>query len=302
MVVLYHPIKAALLPKIAQLEHAVDHVVFVDNTETGFAWQVTFFQQRCPQRASTETYLNLSANYGIAKAQNLALEYIFQHFSDTDTVVFFDQDSSIEPSLPRQLAQAFDRLAQLNQGPVAAVGPSFIDERKGFVYPQVNWSKQGIFQRFIPDDTHTQQKVCALISSGMTTKVATLKTLGLFDEALFIDYVDTDWCLRAQAKGYALYVIPTLTMHHAIGTDSVKVWGRNLSVHSPKRRYYMIRNSLYLLKKSYVSKRLGLSFVYRTLIHHLILIGLTPQKAAQTKALFKGIAHGLATLRHPEEH
>lgn len=272
------------------LQQAVDYCVLVDNTELGTVWLATELEAVFNSEAGFH-YCSPMKNLGIAAAQNFALEHIYQNFSDHDHVIFFDQDSQINTQLPRELAQRFEQLNQ--REPVAAVGPSFIDEQKGFTYPQLEWSPRGVFQRFIPDAEQDQQKVCALISSGMLSNVQRLKQIGSFDNKLFMDYVDIDWCLRAQHQGFGLYLIPAINMQHSIGSKSVRVLGRELSIHSPLRRYYMLRNSFILQKKHYVSRLLGYSFIYRTLVHHLIIIALIPSRKKQIAALVKGLKHGL---------
>jgi rhamnosyltransferase len=293
---LYHPSQKSFFSKFQVLQRSVDCIVLVDNTESGTDWLGGLCGQY-PEMAEHVVFKCFQPleNLGIAAAQNLALDFVFQHFSDQDKVIFFDQDSEIPSHLPASLTQEFERLSF--DEPVAAVGPSFMDEQKGFVYPQVNWSASGIFKRFIPDEAQNQQRVCSLISSGMLTSVECLKEVGGYDELLFIDYVDTDWCLKAQSKGYVLYVIPSVVMRHAIGAKSVRVLGRDLSVHSAKRRYYMLRNSFFMLRKPYVGKWLALSFVYRTLVHHLILILMTPDRRKQISALLKGIINGVLNIK-----
>lgn len=272
------------------LQQTVDYCVLVDNTERGTVWLAAELEAVFNSEAGFHCCSPMK-NLGIAAAQNLALEHIYQNFSDHDHVIFFDQDSQINTQLPRELAQRFEQLNQ--REPVAAVGPSFIDEQKGFTYPQLEWSQRGVFQHFVPDAEQDQQKVCALISSGMLSNVQRLKQIGSFDNKLFMDYVDIDWCLRAQHQGFGLYLIPAINMQHSIGSKSVRVLGRDLSIHSPLRRYYMLRNSFILQKKHYVSRLLGYSFIYRTLVHHLIIIALIPGRKKQIAALVKGLKHGL---------
>jgi len=43
-----------------------------------------------------------------------------------------------------------------------------------------------------------------LIASGCLIPADVLRDVGLMDDALFIDHVDTDWCMRARARGYRL--------------------------------------------------------------------------------------------------
>lgn len=285
---LYHPSQQDLIPKIKQLGCAVDHLLLVDNTETGTPWLSDRLSEE--EQHANMTYFPLLENVGIASAQNRALEYAFVHFQNEDKILFFDQDSSIPMDLPRRLAQSYDQLA-LNDR-VAAIGPSFTDEKRGFVYPQVAWNNMGLFQRFTPDQHQKAQKVAALISSGMLTNIQTLKNIGLYDDALFIDYVDTDWCLKAQSKGYTLYVIPNISMTHAIGINSIKLLGRYFTVHSPIRRYYMLRNSFLMAKKEYVKSALAFTFIFRTSLHHILLILFCDHKWKNCIAFYKGFLDG----------
>lgn len=294
VVISYHPEKERLKNKIQLLHQAVDHVVLVDNTELGSPW-VREFEIISRESHASFTCFQPKVNLGIAAAQNLALKFIFAHFNDQDSVIFFDQDSTIPTQLPRHLANKFSQLSKVHL--VGAVGPSFAHEHKGFVYWQVRWGGLGTFQRFLPDRMKSEESVCALISSGMLTSIGVLKDVGGYDDSLFIDYVDTDWCLKAQSKGYVLFVIPSEQMLHTIGGKSIRLFGRNISAHSPLRRFYMIRNSFFMMRKPYVGKLLGFSFIGRTILHHLILIVLLPDRKKQISALLKGIVNGMLNIK-----
>ncbi|MET5116689.1 glycosyltransferase family 2 protein, partial [Burkholderia pseudomallei] len=58
------------------------------------------------------------------------------------------------------------------------------------------------------------QRCAFLISSGSVISRGANARLGRFDEALFIDHVDTEYCLRAQAHNVPLYVEPSLVLNH----------------------------------------------------------------------------------------
>jgi rhamnosyltransferase len=74
----------------------------------------------------------------------------------------------------------------------------------------------------------------------------------MFDENLFIDFVDTEFSHRVTNKGYVNLQFTNIVLNHSIGT---RVEGRSLVtfkkslriIHSPIRVYYIIRNGLYLL-------------------------------------------------------
>jgi rhamnosyltransferase len=68
-------------------------------------------------------------------------------------------------------------------------------------------------------------------------------------ENYFIDYVDTEWCIRAEAMGYKNYVSSKAVMKHAIGDNILKFKYFNVPVHSPFRRYYRVRNAFYGKRK-----------------------------------------------------
>lgn len=72
------------------------------------------------------------------------------------------------------------------------------------------------------------------------------------DESLFIDYVDTEWCLRAIAKGYKVYAATSAKMSHAIGDKAIKVLAWHVPVHSAFRRYYRLRNGLLLARMKHI--------------------------------------------------
>lgn len=90
-----------------------------------------------------------------------------------------------------------------------------------------------------------------VITSGNIVRVSAWKQVGGFNELLFIDQVDHDFCFRLRRSRYLILQSKVARMEHTIG-DPVKytLLGRPLtsSNHSPQRRYYMARNRLYLRK------------------------------------------------------
>jgi rhamnosyltransferase len=62
--------------------------------------------------------------------------------------------------------------------------------------------------------------------------------------------------MRARAKSYLLYGVPNARLDHQFGSKPLArrprwLWGR-VSVYSPERNYYLIRNSLILWRRPYV--------------------------------------------------
>ena len=92
-----------------------------------------------------------------------------------------------------------------------------------------------------------------LSSSGCLIAMDALAEVGGMEDRLFIDYVDTEWCLRAIYKGYSLFGVGSACMQHDLGDAFVNLFSRTVPVHSSLRYYYLIRNGLWLLRQPWVS-------------------------------------------------
>ncbi|CAJ3007281.1 rhamnosyltransferase [Burkholderia pseudomallei] len=93
------------------------------------------------------------------------------------------------------------------------------------------------------------QRCAFLISSGSVISRGAYARLGRFDEALFIDHVDTEYCLRALAHNVPLYVVPSLVLTHRIGArrrHKVGPFELTAMHHGWLRRYYGARNAMQL--------------------------------------------------------
>lgn len=105
-----------------------------------------------------------------------------------------------------------------------------------------------------------------LITSGSMVNLPLHRKLGGFDEKLFIDEVDSEYCFKAAVGGYKTIQFDNIFLNHSLGTvsehrslKSFKKTSRTL--HSPLRVYYMVRNYLYVAQK--YQKHLPDSFPHR---------------------------------------
>ncbi|MDQ2752694.1 MAG: glycosyltransferase [Bacteroidota bacterium] len=93
-----------------------------------------------------------------------------------------------------------------------------------------------------------------LITSGSIVNLELFNVMGGFDEALFIDEVDLEYCYRAITMDYKIIQFPNVFLQHHLGNVSYHKSLKNLAttprvLHSPVRLYYMVRNYLYVQKK-----------------------------------------------------
>lgn len=102
-----------------------------------------------------------------------------------------------------------------------------------------------------PDDPATNcEDTKWLITSGSIMRVKDTVKIGSFLEKLFIDEVDREFNYRASREGYRFKRVLELTLKHHLG-DPIKgkIFGKEFQAmgHSKVRKYYIARNSTYLM-------------------------------------------------------
>jgi rhamnosyltransferase len=276
-------------PNVSQLKKLIDtlseigvHICLVDNFSNGY--------KSSDLSNSGFHSINLKQNEGIALAQNIGIKHAIE--SKADYILFFDQDSSISNDYVEKIYTDYNAL-KMKSIKVGAIGPRFVDERFGFYYKTVNMDKNGFREKLdvsnITESTHSS----LLISSGSLIAVSTLKDVGYMRTNYFIDYVDTEWCIRAESLGYRNYVSVNAVMKHSIGDNVLQFKYFNVPVHSAFRRYYRVRNAFFMLREPHVPKLLALREIIFTLVHQIILIAFLKQKKQYIQSYFRGIKDGI---------
>lgn len=247
VVVTFNPERDVLLREFALLVPQVDKIWLVDNAS---AQSLAAWVSGLPC-AEKLTLVQMSVNLGLGAAQNAGIQLAFA--ADASHVLILDQDSEPMPDMVDRLLAASDCLQSAGVR-VAAVAPVYVDKvtgtRSGFV--RLGWFDYK--KQFVtPDQGPVEADF--VISSGSLIPMGALDEIGLIDEDLFIDHVDTEWCLRALSKGFRLFGIPSAQMFHSLGNKRKRVWvlrWRNVPYHSPFRYYYMLRNGVLLQKRPYI--------------------------------------------------
>ncbi|BEU22383.1 glycosyltransferase family 2 protein [Paraburkholderia sp. 22B1P] len=255
--------------------------VVVDNTEQLQTGEQLGLDKRI-------VYVANAANLGIATGINQGVDLLLK--AGCTSALIFDQDS--EPS--RQLLEALPRLLDEEKdrrGRVALVGPAYEDARLGGVAPFVRFGYLKL-RRIVPVGTQPIE-IDFLISSGSCINLAAWQEIGPMDDALFIDFVDLEWCVRARTRGYAVLGAPGLRLAHELGGEPVRVFGRQYPSHSPLRHYYLFRNAVALIKRSYIpwtwKSTEIVKFPFRLAIYGLFL----QPRLGHLKMALVGIWHGL---------
>ncbi|AYA06630.1 MULTISPECIES: glycosyltransferase family 2 protein [Rahnella] len=288
VIVSYQPIINDLMHLIDSLKRQGVESIVVDNGSLG--------REKFANLREICVFIELEKNLGIAAAQNIGIRKAEE--KGAEYIVFFDQDSKIDENYIRALTQDFLRVRQYDSK-IATIGPVFTDSRHGFYYKVIDINRFGLRKKINPENYSAPFATSLIISSGSMIPIDAIRQIGYMNESLFIDYVDTEWCLRATSQGYTIYVGTSARMTHSIGDKIVRFFMFNIPVHSPFRRYYRVRNAFFLLRMKHVPKLMVVREFIFNFIHQVILI--LTQKSKKREYLhsfLRAIKDGFLNRRH----
>ncbi len=167
-------------------------------------------------------YIPLKKNFGIAAALNFG--YRRAEELGMEWVLTMDQDSSfLEPDIKHYLNP---NAYHFKESGVAVFGPNF----------------EG-------PPTNDLIDCNSVISSGSLVNLAANKRNSGYNEDLFIDQVDHEYCCRLKILGYRILRVGHISMRHTVGSPLTRKRLGRVFVsynHNADRKYYMTRNMLYM--------------------------------------------------------
>jgi rhamnosyltransferase len=192
-------------------------------------------------------FISLPKNMGIAHAQNVGIK--IAHELQAAFVLTLDQDSVPSVNMVSSLIAIYEKFEI--RGRIAAIGPLLKDEHTELYLPFFSYSK-GRKRRISPVEDNVVLDVEFLVSSGSLLAMNALKEVGLMHEALFISYVDVEWCLRAKGHGFQVLACCSTTMVHNLGDRRLKVGSWLVPLHSPLRHFYLMRSGILMQRLPHV--------------------------------------------------
>lgn len=278
VIVTYHPCLKSLNDLLNALIPQVHSTVVIDNNSP------VNITNWVAQKKLDITVHELNENKGIAVAQNLGIKWARRQ--QAEFVLLMDQDSMPASDMVKQLLFVIQKKPIKNK-PIAAVGPNYLDVKGNHPPPFVKLINNKLHRLACQDNEIVN--VDHLISSGCLISMQSIDKVGEMEEKLFIDYVDTEWCLRALNKGYSLFGVGSAKMKHSIGDDFRYCFGRNLPVHSALRQYYIIRNGFWLLSQRWVSHNWKIMDIQRLLLIYITYSFFIGTRCQNWKMMSKGI-------------
>ena len=174
-------------------------------------------------------YLPNNTNIGIAAALNIgankAIEEGFEY------LLTMDQDSEASPSMIVDLLKCFS-----TDSKIALVSPVILHK---------------IGKPFIQKSDKDCDQVYSVWTSGNLIDLNVIKVSGGFNEELFIDYVDHEFCLRLNKTGFKIFKCNKTYLKHSLGKiEEINLIFRKVypTNHSAVRLYYRTRNRFYVKK------------------------------------------------------
>lgn len=225
IVILYNP-NEIVIGNIQSYINSVERLYIIDNTEV----PVTQITERLCELPNS-VYLHDHENLGIATRLNQASS--MARNDGYDWLLTMDQDSSFKEDTLINYLKCVNTFKE--KGTISMFGISYFEEKTG-------------------NQFCNSIKVNHLITSGSLLNLQLVPVIGGFDENLFIDEVDFEYCLRSVLKRFGIFRFTNIFLTHNLGETSYHRSFKNSKLtsrvlHSPERIYYMTRNLLYVRSK-----------------------------------------------------
>ena len=273
----YNPDVKLLERAISSIMPQVAETLIVDNGSSNFE-AVQDLALRIGARV-----IAFRENRGIAVAYNAAFRYAKD--GAFDWVITCDQDSV----MPSGMISHFLGAEESYEGEV----------RIGIVCP--NYYNRTTQRLEYSGESPRMIDYC--ISSGSLTLVSAWSEISGFDESMFIDGVDFEFCDRLIEAGCGVLLVPYVHMEHEIGSASLHgIPGHKFLVfnHSPFRKLYIAQNIIYRDGKRR-DGRAGKVAYLRVLKQMLLVILYEKNKMGKLVRIIAGVMSGRKMLAKARE-
>lgn len=267
-IVLYNPEVDILIENIEAIYDQVKFIVIVDNSSKNIEQVLNFINNK------KNIYLIKNReNLGISKALNQIVR--FCENKSIDWVITLDQDSVC----PKNIISTYSKYISFNRVGIITlpiVDRRYIDDKN------IKFEKEYEF-------------IDQCITSASLINIEICKSIGYFDSSMFIDIVDFEYCIRVLKYGYKILRCNEIYLLHQLGElKRYKIFNKHINVgnHSPIRKYYYTRNTIYCYKKHrqlFGIKRVIVkvfSLMFKVLVFE-------KQKFLKLKSILVGIVDGI---------
>ena len=283
VIITFNPENGLLFEVLKSIENQSDLVVVIDNgshSSSDLDWLLDL---------NFVHLIKLDQNLGIASASNFGARYLKE--LEFDRVVFCDQDTIFPVDYREKVMNAVSIVSR------GIIVPQFYDINKNAT--AVFQAPDAPLKNFEVGDELTH--VLHGIASGLCVDLISFFECGGFDDNLFIDWVDFEFCWRAAHYGVPTYCLGSLIVHHRLGDANMVFMGRSVASRSPMRLFFMVRNEIYLgIFGLYTPLALRPLMVFRALRRALVMPFLFgADRGEYLRMAAKGLVHGLCRKLGP---
>ena len=266
-VVLYNPDRS-IIKNIASYLDFVNVLYVVDNSDN---IDRDLINDLC-LLSSTVIHLPQNKNIGIASALNLSARLAINE--KYNWLLTMDQDSYFHGT-------EFFKIR-------AGIG---LNDKAGLIAASYTLE----YDRWQKEYSAEFNEIHFAITSGNVINLKAWAAVGGFEDKLFIDEVDHDYCLKLRKNGYKIFISREIVMGHQIGelypNDlNGRAASKKRTLHRPVRYYYMSRNVLYLCRKYFFTDfKFVLARFYYLMKSLTKIILMYPDKLIYLRFFFAGI-------------
>jgi rhamnosyltransferase len=225
VVVTYHP-SASIFAHLATLRAQAQGLVVVDNGSTS----AVLTQLKSEGEATDFHLIENRENRGVATALNTGVRWAVEN--RYRWVALFDQDSTVPDGYLNAMFAGVESQSDMER--IAIVAPQYRDPDTGVLYKSAYTAEDG--------------SPLEVMTSGSLLPTWVFEMCGWFEESLFIDEVDHEFCFRVRERGYRVFFCENAILTHLFGSRRrhklLGIKWVTLTNYSPERRYYMTRNGL----------------------------------------------------------
>lgn len=287
IVITYNPENERLRDALFSLENNNLHILVIDNS---LADHISNEISNICSAFKNCTYVPLNENTGIANAQNKGIAIALEN--GYKNIILSDQDTIYPNNFLHDMLKELEELQKKGER-VAAIGPAYWDKNKPNIKPSFEIYKSGSIKKIFKENGTI--KVSQLIASGMLIPTATIKEIGGMASELFIDWVDLEWCWRAINAGYSVHGTFNIKIDHQLGDKSKTILGKSISIHSPFRNYFIIRNGIHLAIRGHLlDSNKHRWYLFKRVIRYFLGMSLLSDNRNQDiRMMLRGFADGI---------
>ncbi len=289
-IVLYNPDIDRLLSEVNSIFSQVDHICFCDNGSKN----ISVIKEKIANTSKIH-YIYNDNNLGIGKASNQICSYAEQN--GYDWVLMLDHDTLC----PDKIVETYSKY--IDDDTIGMLCPNVID-------------KELVKNKYNSIDGRDTEYINRCIQSATFIRVSAWRKCGGFNEWMFIDFVDFDFCKKLEINGYKLLRCKSISIDHQLGKrifskreqlyrwvaekTKIKIIGylAYKNVFSKERVYYCTRNNIAYIRiyQEYIDKRREWRDFFSRIIRRIIR---SSNRVMIVRETVRGIIDGYKTDVHP---